>query len=132
MDKVFLATAGGDAVMKSGSRGRDVDRPERVTEPFLDIIEVFWSTESGVHPYELAKKTKRGRPTIYNNLDRLATLGWITDDWEDPTAVRGRPLRKIYRLSSEGRSFAEDLLIEAGRITREEFNAVPDGPGSGA
>lgn len=116
---------------ESEERGHAVGSPERVTEPLLDIIEVFWRATDGVHGYELAKKTKRGRPTIYNNLDRLSTLGWITNDWEDPTQARGRPLRRIYRLSTEGQKLAEKLLIESGRITRENLGAVPDGPGGG-
>jgi DNA-binding PadR family transcriptional regulator len=107
--------------------GHTVSRPERVTEPLLDIIEVFWRATDGVHGYELAKKTKRGRPTVYNNLDRLSTLGWITSGWEDSTQVRGRPLRRIYRLSPEGQKLAEKLLVESGRIAREDFGAVADG-----
>lgn len=104
-------------------------RPERVTEPLLDIVEVFWQSENGVHGYELAKKTKRGRPTIYNNLDRLSALGWITNDWEDPTGVRGRPLRRIYRFSPEGRRLAEQILIESGRISHEALGPATDVPG---
>lgn len=115
---------------ESGKRDHAAGRPERVTEPLLDILEVLWQAESGVHGYELAKKTKRGRPTVYNNIDRLSTLGWITNGWEDPAPVRGRPLRKIYRFSPEGQKLAEKLLIESGRITREDFNAVPDGLGA--
>jgi DNA-binding PadR family transcriptional regulator len=113
-----------------GKRDYTASRPERVTESLLDILEVLWQAEDGVHGYELARKTKRGRPTVYNNIDRLSKLGWITNDWEDPTPVRGRPLRKIYRFSPEGQKLAEKLLIESGRITRKDFNAVPDGPGS--
>jgi|SRR5262249_41772642 len=106
-----------------------IQRPERVTEPLLDIIEVFWRAIDGVYPYELAKKTKRGRPTIYNNLDRLSTLGWVTKGWEDPEHVRGRPLRKIYRLSPQGKRLAEELLIKYGRIGHEDFGAAAYGIG---
>lgn len=109
-----------------------MSKPERVTEPLLDILEVFWRATHGVHGYDLAKKTKRGRPTVYNNLDRLSALGWITNGWEDPTHVRGRPLRRIYRLSPEGQKLAEILLIESGRITREGFGVVADGSGGDA
>jgi DNA-binding PadR family transcriptional regulator len=104
-------------------------RPERVTEPLLDIIEIFWQADNGVHGYELAKKTKRGRPTVYNNLDRLSALGWITNDWEDPAGVRGRPLRRIYRFSPEGQRLAEELLIKSGRISPKNLGPVADGPG---
>lgn len=114
---------------ESKKQGHSTSWPERVTEPLLDIVEVFWRANNGVYGYELAKKTKRGRPTIYNNLDRLSTLGWITDGWEDATQVRGRPLRRIYRLSPEGQRLAEELLIKARRISHEDFNAIPDGPG---
>lgn len=106
-----------------------VSRPERVTQPFLDVLEAFWWSSSGLHGYELAKKTKRGRPTIYNNLDRLSTLGWITDAWEDPATVQGRPLRKMYHLTPEGQTRARELLVQAGRLRLDDLNAVTDGPG---
>jgi DNA-binding PadR family transcriptional regulator len=117
---------------KSWKRGSDARGPERVTEPFLDIIEVFWSAENGLHGYELAKKTKRGRPTIYNNLDRLSALGWITNEWEDPRKVRGRPLRRVYRLTPEGEKLVEEFLMKSGRIGHGTFDATPGGPGVAA
>ncbi|SMD27076.1 PadR family transcriptional regulator [Kibdelosporangium aridum] len=106
-----------------------MSRPERITEPFLDIVEVFWQSEEGVHGYELAKKTKRGRPTVYNNIDRLSSLGWIASRWEDPANVTGRPLRKIYHLTPEGQSLAEELLIKFGRIHHGDFGTATEGPG---
>lgn len=105
-----------------------MSRPERVTEPFLDILQVFWETNNGMHAYQLAKRTKRGRPTVYNNLDRLSSLGWITNSWEDPVHVTGRPVRRVYHFTPEGKARAEELLINAGRIRRKELGIASEAP----
>jgi len=106
-----------------------MNRPDRVTEPFLDILQVFWESDNGVYAYDLAKRTKRGRPTVYNNLDRLSDLGWITNGWEDPVLVEGRPVRRIYRFTPAGRNHAEALLLETGRISDAQPGTVSDHPG---
>src|SRR6185437_6652230 len=43
--------------------------------------------------------------TIYPILQRLRGAGWVTDRWEDPEPAHteGRPPRRYYRLTAEGR-----------------------------
>ena len=50
--------------------------------------------------------------TIYPILQRLRGAGWVSDRWEDPEPARdeGRPPRRYYRLTTEGRARAIHAL----------------------
>lgn len=50
--------------------------------------------------------------TIYPILQRLRTNGWVNDRWEDPqpAQAQGRPPRRYYRLTIEGRARAIHAL----------------------
>ncbi|MGH3600512.1 MAG: PadR family transcriptional regulator [Pseudonocardiaceae bacterium] len=50
--------------------------------------------------------------TIYPILQRLRGAGWVSDRWEDPEPSRadGRPPRRYYRLTIEGRTRAVHAL----------------------
>jgi PadR family transcriptional regulator, regulatory protein PadR len=49
---------------------------------------------------------------IYPILQRLRGAGWVNDRWEDPAPARsqGRPPRRYYRLTIEGRARAVHAL----------------------
>ncbi|MGH3912756.1 MAG: PadR family transcriptional regulator [Pseudonocardiaceae bacterium] len=55
--------------------------------------------------------------TIYPILQRLRAAGWVEDRWEHPdhSQTHGRPPRRYYRLSTEGRARAVHALQRAGR-----------------
>lgn len=55
--------------------------------------------------------------TIYPILQRLLIAGWVTDRWEDPEhgQAEGRPPRRYYRLTMEGRARAVHALQRVGR-----------------
>jgi DNA-binding PadR family transcriptional regulator len=94
----------------------------------VDVVEAFWRAQDALHGYEIKKRTKRTGPTVYNNLDRLKELGWIAGAWEASNPEPGRPPRRIYRLTPDGRVQAEKLLISTGRIkTDEDFHPVTNG-----
>ena len=50
--------------------------------------------------------------TIYPILQRLRGAGWVSDRWEDPEPAHtnGRPPRRYYRLTAEGRARAVHAL----------------------
>ncbi len=54
--------------------------------------------------------------TIYPILQRLRSAGWVSDRWEDsePGHIEGRPPRRYYRLTTEGRARAVHVL-QSGR-----------------
>lgn len=51
--------------------------------------------------------------TVYLVLERLEGAKWLTSRWEaiDP-AVEGRPRRRLYRITAEGRRGAEQAIDE--------------------
>lgn len=65
---------------------------------------------------EIVKASGLEPGTIYPILQRLRNAGWVTDWWEDPEVGRseGRPPRRYYRLTAEGRARAIHA-VQAGR-----------------
>jgi DNA-binding PadR family transcriptional regulator len=51
--------------------------------------------------------------TLYKALDRLRRAGYLTAEWEDAEAAAnaGRPRRRIYQVTAEGRR----ILVEAAQ-----------------
>lgn len=62
-----------------------------------------------------------GHGTLYKALSRLETAGLLESSWEDPdqAADAGRPRRRLYRITSEGRLWAVASL---------KTEAIPDPP----
>ncbi len=89
--------------------------PTRITRPLLDVLEVFLNAwqDGGrdVYGWTIMKETKRAGPTVYGVLDRLENLEWVTGSWE-PEAEPGRPRRRLYQLTPNGRVEAVQLLAE--------------------
>jgi PadR family transcriptional regulator, regulatory protein PadR len=65
---------------------------------------------------EIAESSGLEPAVIYSILQRLRGAGWVTDRWEPEYIARreGRPPRRYYRLSPEGRARAIHAL-EKGR-----------------
>jgi PadR family transcriptional regulator, regulatory protein PadR len=89
----------------------------------LDILEAFWNARGPLHGYVIKKITRRSGPTVYNNLDRLAHAGWIAGAWEE-NPLGGLPSRCSYRLTSEGRIAAGEILARSGRICHGSLGTV--------
>lgn len=71
----------------------------------------------------IAKDSGLDPAVIYPILQRLRGAGYVTDRWEDPEVAHreGRPPRRYYRLSPEGRARAVHALEKGrnrGRIGR--------------
>ena len=60
--------------------------------------------------------------TLYKALSRLEEFGLLTSRWEDAAAAEGRPRRRLYELTWEGTSVAEQALADnaeaVGRFRR--------------
>jgi PadR family transcriptional regulator PadR len=87
--------------------------PVRVTNPLLDVLEVFLQAHNDdreLHGWAILKATRRSGPTVYGVLDRLEDAGWITGRWEDQAPNANTPRRRLYRLTPTGTTAAEDLL----------------------
>lgn len=53
--------------------------------------------------YELGKQAGVRSGVLYPMLTRMVREGWLTDGWEDPTTIGGRPPRRYYELTDQGR-----------------------------
>jgi PadR family transcriptional regulator PadR len=68
---------------------------------------------------ELGVRTHLPSGTVHPILARLEGLAWVESHWEDvdPSTV-GRPARRYYRLTLEGRSAAKAALDRVSRQVR--------------
>jgi DNA-binding PadR family transcriptional regulator len=73
---------------------------------------------------QLGAQTRLPSGTVHPILARLEGLDWVASRWEeiDPT-VEGRPARRYYRLTAEGRDQARAALARAAR--QVQVNPVP-------
>ena len=53
--------------------------------------------------YETAKTAGVRSATLYRVLDRMLKDGWVTDGWENPADLYGRPPRRYYTVTDLGR-----------------------------
>lgn len=72
--------------------------------------------DTELYGLEIVKASGLEPGTIYPILRRLRGVGWVSDRWEDPEPahVEGRPLRRYYRLTVEGRARAI-CALQSGR-----------------
>jgi DNA-binding PadR family transcriptional regulator len=68
--------------------------------------------ETELYGLEIVRASGLEPGTIYPILQRLRGAGWVSDRWEDPELGRaeGRPPRRYYRLTVEGRARAVQAL----------------------
>jgi DNA-binding PadR family transcriptional regulator len=103
--------------------------PIRITEPLLDVVEVFlqaFADDQELHGWAIVKATKRAGPTVYGVLDRLEDSGWIIGRWEDQPSNASTPRRRFYRLTPNGVVTARELLASrrpaaSPRLTRRPW-----------
>jgi PadR family transcriptional regulator PadR len=53
--------------------------------------------------YELSKRTGVRSGVLYPMLTRMLEQRWLVDGWEDPAVIQGRPPRRYYELTDQGR-----------------------------
>jgi PadR family transcriptional regulator PadR len=86
------------------------------------------SGTSEFHGFELAKRLRDevgGRKltahgTLYKALSRMEKAGWLSSVWEDPdtAAAEGRPRRRLYSITADGRVALSRVEAEAVSIAR--------------
>lgn len=67
--------------------------------------------------FELSKESGLPAGTIYPILQRLTAAKWVTSRWEpaEDAQAGGRPPRRYYALTTEGRARATHALTETAR-----------------
>ena len=81
--------------------------PERITKPLLDVLKTLRESDVPLHGWEIKKRTHRSGPTVYNNLDRIESAGWVTSRRMSDGVG---PVLKKYVLNDQGRAAADELL----------------------
>lgn len=89
----------------------------RLTASTLAVLSVL-STATADNPaygIQIMNLTNLGSGTVYPILARLARAGWV-DVWDEPASLMprdvGRPARRLYTLSPQGRSNLENALAD--------------------
>jgi PadR family transcriptional regulator PadR len=101
------------------------DEPTRITAPLLDVLEVLLDAKGNeLHGWAIIKTSKRGGPTVYKILERLAEMGWVDARWDDEPTEPNKPRRRYYRLTGEGASRAASLVAKR-RPHRASLNLRP-------
>lgn len=68
----------------------------------------------GLHGYDITRTTGVGPGTLYPMLMRLEQQDLMTAEWS-PSPEPGRPQRHVYRLTSKGKAFVQQLQSEAAK-----------------
>lgn len=90
----------------------------RMTVPTQAVLGALLEhPDKELYGLEVVKASGLEPGTIYPVLQRLRLTGWVTDRWEDPEhgQAEGRPPRRYYRLTTEGRARAVHALQRVGR-----------------
>jgi PadR family transcriptional regulator PadR len=88
----------------------------RSTNRVRTVASALMADPTGQHwGYDLRKKTGLRSGVLYPILHRMLDAGWLSDGWEAPAASRrGKPPRRYYTLTTEGRREVGALLARAG------------------
>lgn len=91
----------------------------RTTKALVQVALALMSDPVGKHwGYELGKVAGVRSGVLYPMLSRLLADGLLTDGWEDPATIQGRPPRRYYELTDEGRLRLGGLLQAASQDKR--------------
>jgi DNA-binding PadR family transcriptional regulator len=105
-----------------------------MTVTTVRVLEEFVSDPDVVR-YGLELMTLTGYPsgTIFPILARLEGLGWLASGWEDvDPSTAGRPRRRYYRLTGEGRQAARTALARVEAERRRRMSSLRPARGTAA
>src|SRR6478735_1851155 len=87
----------------------------RMTIPTQLVLRALLDSDEA-YGAQLGAQTRLPSGTVHPILARLEGLAWVVSRWEeiDP-AVEGRPARRYYRLTAEGRDRARAALARVAR-----------------
>jgi PadR family transcriptional regulator, regulatory protein PadR len=74
------------------------------TRTLIAVAVALMADPFGTHwGYALGRQAHVRSGVLYPILRRMLNEGWLTDGWEDPSEAPGRPPRRYYGLTDEGR-----------------------------
>jgi DNA-binding PadR family transcriptional regulator len=85
-------------------------RKRPLSGPAVAVLRAL--AEGATYGFDVMDATALPSGTVYPVLSRAEERGHVVSHWEDPETHRraGRPARKYYRLTSEGREALEEAL----------------------
>ncbi|MEU1879051.1 helix-turn-helix transcriptional regulator [Streptosporangium sp. NPDC020072] len=83
---------------------------QRITKPTLAVLRVLMEADQSVHGFDVARRAGLAAGSAYNVLNRFQEAGHATSHWEDHNPVEGRPPRRFYELTPQGRVWAAEVL----------------------
>lgn len=86
--------------------------PFKITDSTLDVLDALVKQPSPAHGFVIAQAAGRKTGTVYPILMRLTDAGWLESEWEKQHPQEGKPPRRFYRFTNEGRAGAATLLRE--------------------
>jgi DNA-binding PadR family transcriptional regulator len=83
----------------------------RLTKPTIGVLEALLAAtdDNPAWGLSICRDADLGPGTVYPILDRLTERGWITSRDEDGPHP-GRPARRYYKLTNDGRALAQAAL----------------------
>lgn len=91
----------------------------RTTHSVVQAALALTADIDGIHwGYALAHQAGIRPGVLYPILTRMLAEGWITDGWEDPATISGRPPRRYYQLTDPGKTALAGLLAKARQDPR--------------
>jgi PadR family transcriptional regulator PadR len=92
----------------------------RRTPALLQVAAAFMQAPEDRHwGYELSKTAGLRSGVLYPILQRMLDDGWLTDGWENPAEIQGRPPRRYYELTDVGRSELGALAVLASAAAED-------------
>jgi DNA-binding PadR family transcriptional regulator len=85
--------------------------------PGLASLHVLQALARGVeYGFDICNETALPSGTVYPALSRFERDGHVRSSWEDAARARreGRPPRRYYRITAEGRRALETMLADLG------------------
>ena len=87
----------------------------RMTIPTQLVLQALVEADEA-YGAELGSQTRLPSGTVHPILARLEGLDWVVSRWEDiDPSAEGRPARRYYRLTENGRAQARAALDRAAR-----------------
>ncbi len=92
----------------------------RKTQALAQVLLAFMDDPTGRHwGYDLSRRAGVRSGVLYPILHRMLDEGWLEDGWEDIAETRGgRPPRRYYELTPDGRAAVSELLREMQQDVR--------------
>ena len=91
----------------------------RKTQALIRVAVALMNDPHAKHwGYDLMRESGVRSGVLYPILRRLLAERWVTDGWEDPAVVSGRPPRRYYELTESGQRELGALLAGAEHEAR--------------